>query len=160
MKIVSKIVEVHVLRMKGKNLQFLLLKRSENELYPGIWQMVSGKIKNKEKAFSTALRELKEETGLSPLKLWIAPKINSFYDQQNDAINLIPIFAALIDSNSPVILSREHSQYLWLSKNETIKKMAWIEQRTAVNIIADYFLKEMNFLNFVEVKKSKKFYCG
>ena len=160
MKIVSKIVEVHVLRMKGKNLQFLLLKRSENELYPGIWQMVSGKIKNKEKAFSTALRELKEETGLSPLKLWIAPKINSFYDQQNDTINLIPIFAAFVDNNSPVILSREHSQYLWLSKNETIKKMAWIEQRTAVNIIADYFLKEMNFLNFVEVKKSKKFYCG
>lgn len=160
MKIVSKIVEVHVLRMKGNHLQFLLLKRSENELYPGIWQMVSGKIKNKENAFTTAQRELKEETGLTALKLWVAPKVNSFYDQQSDTINFIPVFAALVENNSPVVISHEHSQYLWLSKNEALKKMAWNEQRTAVNIIADYFLKEMNFLNFVEVKKTKKSYCG
>ncbi len=160
MKIVSKLVEVHVLRKKGNQLQFLLLKRSENELYPGIWQMVSGKIRNKENALTTAQRELKEETGLSPLKLWVAPKVNSFYDHHTDTINLIPVFAALVEYNSPVIISREHSKYLWLSKNDAIKKMAWYEQRTAVNIITDYFLKEMNFLNFVEVKKTKKYYCG
>jgi len=161
MDIVSKLVEVHVFRMKGRQLQFLLLKRSEMEIYPGLWQMVSGKIRKNEKAYLTALRELKEETGIAPLKLWVAPRVNSFYDAEGDSMNLIPVFAALVNHTADVILSREHTDYKWLSISEAVKRLVWHGQRKSVEIISNYFIKEMNFLNFVEVKiTGKRFYCG
>ncbi len=161
MNIVSKLVEVHVFRMKGKHLEFLLLKRSEREIYPGLWQMVSGKIRKNEKAYSTAVRELKEETNLSPKKLWIVPNVNSFYDAGGNSMNLIPVFAALVDETLEVRISREHTDFRWLSKSEAIKRLAWDGQRKSVEIISNYFLKEMNFLNFSEVKiAGKQFYCG
>ncbi|HAB52346.1 MAG TPA: NUDIX pyrophosphatase, partial [Ignavibacteriales bacterium] len=40
--IISNMIEAHIFRMKKGKIEFLLLKRSENEIYPGLWQMVSG----------------------------------------------------------------------------------------------------------------------
>jgi dATP pyrophosphohydrolase len=61
MKIVSTMIEAHIFRESEKGIEFLLLKRSEGQPYPGLWQMVTGKIKT-ESAHQTALREIKEET--------------------------------------------------------------------------------------------------
>ena len=36
---------------------------------PGLWQMVTGKMKDGETAYQTALREIKEETTLKPDKV-------------------------------------------------------------------------------------------
>ncbi|MHB1685767.1 MAG: NUDIX hydrolase [Ignavibacteriaceae bacterium] len=152
MKIKSNLVEAHIFRKQGKQLQFLLLKRAEKEIYPGLWQMVSGKLKKNEKAFSAALRELKEETGLTPEKFWVAPNINSFYNPSDDSVTVIPVFAALVDSKSQVKISREHSEFKWVSVNEAKKKLAWQGQRKSVEIIAEYYLKELTFLHFVEIK--------
>ncbi len=79
-----------------------MLKRSEGEIYPGIWQMVTGKFKTNEKAYETALREIKEEIGFIPLKMWVVPNINSFYSHENDAQFNVPVFAALVDWSSEV----------------------------------------------------------
>ena len=64
MELISNLVEVHIFREMENGIEFLLLKRSEDEIFPGVWQMVSGKIKDGEKSYETAVRELKEETGL------------------------------------------------------------------------------------------------
>ena len=151
MKIVSNLVEVHILREKGKRLQFLILKRAAKEIYPGLWQMVSGKIKKEEKAYSAALREMKEETGLTPVKFWAAPNVNSYYDTSNDSVTIIPVFAALVDSKAAVKISREHNEFRWVSIEGAKKKLAWEGQRKSVDIISLYFLKQQKFFNFVEI---------
>ena len=56
--IISNMIEAHIFRMKKGKIEFLLLKRSENEIYPGLWQMVSGTIHKGETASQTALREI------------------------------------------------------------------------------------------------------
>jgi dATP pyrophosphohydrolase len=152
MKIISKLIEAHIFREAKKGIEFLLLKRAEDQIYPGVWQMVSGKIKDNEKAYETAVRELKEETGLTPLKIWSAPKVNSFYSSDSDTINLIPVFAIKIDKTSNVTISKEHSEFKWVSSVEAQKLLAWDGQRKAVKLIEEYFLKEQSFLNFVEIK--------
>ncbi|UCH65278.1 MAG: NUDIX domain-containing protein [Ignavibacterium sp.] len=151
MKIISNLIEAHIFRETEKGIEFLLLKRAEDQIYPGVWQMVSGKIKDNEKAYETAVRELKEETGLIPLMIWSAPKVNSFYSADSDTINLIPIFAIRVEQNVDVILSSEHTEFKWAGSVEAQKLLAWHGQRQAVRLIEEYFLKERSFLNFVQI---------
>jgi dATP pyrophosphohydrolase len=152
MNIISNLVEVHIFREIENGIEFLLLKRAEDQIYPAVWQMVSGKTKENEKAFETSLRELKEETNLTPLKMWIAPKVNSFYSSQSDSICLIPVFAVQVKKDSKVIISNEHSEYKWVTSDEAKRFLAWHGQRKAVDLIEEYFLNEKSFLKFVEIE--------
>ena len=151
-KIISNLVEAHVFRKTKNGIEFLMLKRSENEIYPGLWQMVSGKIRKGEKAYETALREIKEETGLTPKKFWTAPNVNSFYDPGKDYISILPVFAALVDSKSKVKISNEHSEFKWVKSGKVKKMLAWDGQRKSVDVITEYITKEITYLNFVEIK--------
>lgn len=151
MEIISNLIEAHIFREVENGIDFLLLKRSEDQPYPGIWQMVTGKIKENEKAYQTALREIKEETGLVPLQLWVAPTVNSFYEPKNEFICLLPVFAVRIDSQK-IRLSDEHTEYKWVKKEEAKKLLAWEGQRKAVQIIEDYFLNAKSFFHFVEIE--------
>ena len=99
MKIISNLIEAHIFRMNENKIEFLVLKRSDKEIYPGLWQMVSGRIKRSEKAFQTALREIQEETNLKPKKFWVVPNINSFYLQEKDLIKFFLVFLVQIDSH-------------------------------------------------------------
>jgi dATP pyrophosphohydrolase len=151
-KVSSSLVEAHVFRKVENDLEFLLLKRGDNENYPGIWQMVTGAIDEDEKAFDTALREIREETGLQPQKLWVVPTVNSFYSPEKDMIIMIPVFAALVKNNDAIIISSEHSEFKWVKKDEAKKMLAWNGQRTSVDTIYQYFTLEMNTLYFNEIK--------
>lgn len=151
-KIITNLVEAHVFRRAGKGIEFLLIKRSEASIYPCMWQMVSGKIRRGEIAYETALREIKEETGLAPIKFWAAPNVNSFYSPEKDYISLLPVFAALVDTKSKVKLSMEHTEYKWVTPAKAKKMLAWDGQRQSIDIITNYYTKEINFLDLVEIK--------
>ena len=152
MKIISNLIEAHIFRETEKGIEFLLLKRGDDQKYPGLWQMVTGKIEAEEKAHQAALREIKEETGLSPVQLWVAPTINSFYEPKDEYICMLPVFASRVKAEANVILSKEHTEYKWVGKDEAKKLLAWPGQRESVDIIEDYFLNEKNFFHFVEIK--------
>lgn len=150
MKVTSGLIEAHVFRIKKEEIEFLLLKRSENENYGGIWQMVTGSIDQNEKAFDTAIREIKEETGLIPQKLWVVPNVNSFYSPDKDELIMIPVFAALV-INDAVVLSSEHSEYQWTDKEKAKALLAWNGQRKSVDTIYQYFKSENPVLYFNEI---------
>jgi len=155
MKIISNMIEAHVFRYENRKLEFLMLKRGEKEIYPGLWQMVTGKIKKNEKAYDAALREIKEETNLSPIKFWVVPNIDSFYSHEKNLISLLPVFAAKVEWNAKVKISNEHTEFKWVSPGTAKKLLAWNGQRKSVALITNYFLKEIDFLNFVEIKNFK-----
>ena len=152
MNIISNLIEAHIFRIKNGELEFLLLKRSPEQYYPNLWQMVSGKIKENETAYQSALREIKEETGLTPEKLWVAPTVNSFYSPDKDYISILPVFAARLSDNSTIKLSKEHTEYKWVDTEEVKQLLAWDGQRKSVDVIVDYVLNRNSFLNFIEVK--------
>jgi dihydroneopterin triphosphate diphosphatase len=152
MNIISNLIEAHIFREQNGKLEFLLLKRSPEQYYPNLWQMVSGKIKENETAFNTAIREIKEETNLTPEKFWVAPTVNSFYSPDKDYICLLPVFAAKVKSDSEVVLSKEHVEYKWVSPEEAKNMLAWDGQRKSIDVITDYFLNRNYFLNFIEIK--------
>jgi len=152
MNIISNLIEAHIFREQNEKLEFLLLKRSPDEYYPNLWQMVSGKIKENEAAYQTAIREIKEETNLSPIKFWVAPTVNSFYSPDKDYICLLPVFAAKVNFESEVKISKEHTEFRWETPEEAKQMLAWEGQRKSVDVIVDYFLNRNSFINFIEIK--------
>jgi len=152
MKIISDMIELNIFRIGKDGLEYLLLKRSDKDIYPGLWQMVTGHIDKNESAVETALRELKEETGLFPMHLWVVPNVNSFYSADSDCVLVIPVFVAQVDEEVKVTISDEHTEYLWRTAAETKKLLAWDGQRKSVELIEEYFLNELNYLQFTAVK--------
>ncbi len=155
MNIISQMVEVHLFRIVQGEMEFLLLKRGEKEIYPGLWQMVSGRIEKDEKAYQTALREIKEETGLDVLHLWAVPNVNSFYSASSDELNFIPVFAAWVNSNAKVVISEEHSEFKWCLYEECRNLLVWEGQKKSVDILRDYYLNRKNDLDLVEITDLK-----
>jgi dATP pyrophosphohydrolase len=151
MNIISNLIEAHIFREQNGILEFLLLKRSPEQYYPNIWQMVSGKIKENETAYQSALREIKEETGLTPVKFWVTPTVNSFYAPDKDYICLLPVFAAEVNYDSKIGISNEHTEYKWVNPDEAKQLLAWDGQRKSVDVIVDYVLNRNSFLNFIEI---------
>ena len=152
MHIISNLIEAHIFREQNGVLEFLILKRSPEQYYPNIWQMVSGHIEENETAYHAALREIKEETNLTPEKFWVAPTVNSFYSPDKDYICLLPVFAVKVKFDSKVVISKEHVEYKWLKPEDAKQLFAWDGQRNSVDVIVDYFLNKSSFLNFIEIK--------
>lgn len=147
----SNLIEVHVFRIVNSEMEFLILERSKVGIYPGLWQMVTGKIEDGEKAFETAVREIKEESDLNIEDLWVVPKINSFYSEDSDSIYQVPVFAAEVSSQTVIKLSKEHSSYKWVKYEEAIKAFAWEEQKNALKIFVDYYQNKKEYLDLLKI---------
>lgn len=148
----NNMIEAHIFRETKNGIEFLLLKRSEKVIFPGLWQMVNGKIEKNEKAFETAVREIKEETGFVPLKLWTVPNMNFFYTPETDSVTVLPVFAALVENNIEVNLSEEHTDFKWLSASAAKEYLAWDGQKKSVDTIMTYFTQKREFFDLLEIK--------
>ena len=97
-KVTVRVVDCYVFNLLGDSPEFLILKRNKNKIYEHLWQGVAGKIEKGESAWQTAIRELKEETGLDPLNIFVADHVSRFYETNGDRINLVPVFGIEVDS--------------------------------------------------------------
>ena len=142
-KIISNTVQAHIACFpKGCDRPlFLLLKRAENEtIYPNVWQAVTGWIEPGETALETALRELKEETGLVPKKSWTVPYITSFFDVKKDEIHLSPVFGFLVDEDAEIKLSEEHCAFEWLTYEDCCDKLIIPTHVEGTKVFCDFIL--------------------
>ena len=145
------IVEVVVFR-KGALPEFLVLQRSDDEqIYPGLWQIISGGIEQGERAYEAALREVREEIGVNPKKLYNTPLTNTFYFPTNDFVNLSPVFAVEIGPAVDIKLSAEHKSYRWLQKEEAIALLVWPGQKHAIQTVYDYIIDDNPARRFMEI---------
>jgi len=120
-------------RMHGE-LHFLLLRRAEGNSYPGIWQPVAGKIKPPEAAWEAGLRELKEETGLTPQHFYALDHVSTYYLHASDQIIHVPAFMAEVEPKHFVI-SDEHDAFQWLTLEKAVITASWEPYRQALRSI-------------------------
>jgi 8-oxo-dGTP pyrophosphatase MutT (NUDIX family) len=138
-QIASRIVDVCVFRFLNDRPEYLLLKRAhDEELYPGLWQFVSGTIEPPERAIESALRELQEEAALVPASFWVAPHVSMFFDHVHDTVNVSPMFVAQVAVHRDPRLSREHSEYSWLPFVEARQRLVWPVHRTGLEIVHSF----------------------
>ncbi len=148
--VVCRVIDCHVFYRNNGSPLYLLMRRSSDVIYAGSWRMVGGKIEAGEKAYETALRELKEETGLAARKLWAVPYVNQFYEANKDRVNIIPVFAAEADKQE-VVLSREHSEYRWFDYNEAKELLPWPAQIEGLRIVHEFIIAGKTVSQFVEI---------
>ena len=151
-----RVVDCYVYFQKAKEVEFLLLKRNKNKLYEHLWQGVAGKIEKDEKAWETAVRELKEETGLAPKKMFVADHVSRFYEKHKDRMNLVPVFGIEVDSKD-VTLSDEHIDYKWLDFEEAFDTLIWNGQKQGLKTVYNMLLKNDDRIRWttIELKKEK-----
>ena len=91
------LVDVYVLRPAGPaSVEVLALRRSTAGRCPGAWETVHGHIEGQEGPVRAAVRELGEETGLEPLRLYNLSRVETFYRHLTDEVALIPVFGAIV----------------------------------------------------------------
>lgn len=127
------------LRIAKDGHQVLLLKRTRPPI--GEWCQIAGSIEENETAWETALRELKEETGLSAERLYSADICEQFYEADRDAITIAPVFVAFISMSDTVKLNHEHSDHCWASFEEAIQLVTFAGQRRTLRHIHEEFVQ-------------------
>lgn len=150
-QIVTNYIELHVCMKTDEGDKFLLLKRSENtKIYPGIWQMITGTIESHEHTKDTLNRELEEETGLKPSRIFSIPKINTFYLAISDKICMSPVFLTIVE-NEDVTISDEHTEYKWASYELARELIHWPNQVESLELIKKYMDDRDLFSKLVEI---------
>lgn len=131
-----RVVDCYIYRKTANGILFLLMKRNLNKIYEHLWQGVAGKIEEGETSSEAAIRELKEETGLSPVNMFVADHISKFYEVYGDRINLVPVFGIEVDSEI-INLSEEHISYKWVDINEALNTLVWNGQKKGIQTVHD-----------------------
>jgi 8-oxo-dGTP pyrophosphatase MutT (NUDIX family) len=145
-KISSKYIQVHIARINNttREYEYLVLKRSDEVVpYPGMWQVVTGNIEKNEKSVETAIREVFEETGLKPQRIWTLPYVTTFFNSYEDAVLMSPVFGIVVNNDS-VKLSIEHCGHEWLDYKKCHDKLELPSHREAHKIFRDYILDNEN----------------
>ncbi len=135
------LIEVYVLRRRAGRVEFLGLRRRAGDSLPGVWQPVTGTLKRRETAVRGALREVREETGLEPLRMWRLESVTTLFDPRRDAIRFVTRFAAEVGSRDAVRLSREHTDHGFLSQREAGKRFLWDSQRQGLAAVRSQVLR-------------------
>jgi ADP-ribose pyrophosphatase YjhB (NUDIX family) len=93
---------------------------------------VTGGIEPGESVLQAAVREVREETGLTPIHWWALEHIATFYEPAMDRIRVVPVFAAEVAWTDPVHLSEEHDRYAFCSPAIARRRVLWATQRRAI----------------------------
>ena len=118
----------------GKN-EFLLLK------YPqGHWDFVKGKVELNETPHETAIRETKEETGISDIEFIDGFEQSVEYDFRfkKEDIHKKVIFFLAKTNEKKIKLSHEHNDYLWLEYNDALKKTTFANAKNVLSKANEY----------------------
>ena len=106
-------------RKEGTKNLFLLLH------YPsGHWDFVKGKMENGESIRQTAIRETKEETGITDMTFFenFEEWIEYNFQHQGELVNKKVVFFLAETKTNKVTISHEHLNYTWMEYNTAMEK--------------------------------------
>lgn len=122
-----------IVRKDGK---FLAIKRSlKKRVDPGITHFVGGKVELHENPFSAALRELREEVGITARNIRCEAVITEVHPPSTYGTWLVFYFSG--DYNSGGIKTTDEGVLLWLTAEEIKKEKLIPAMRETINYILD-----------------------
>ena len=153
-KMKIRVIDAYIYKKNNAGIDFLILKRAHTKIYEHLWQGVAGKIESGEEAWEAAIRELKEETNLTPSKMFIADHVSSFYEKYRDRINFVPVFGIEVDSMD-VTLSDEHCEYKWVDLDKALSYLVWEGQKKGIKTVHDMVFSGDDRMKWSQIDLSK-----
>ncbi|MCL2648614.1 MAG: NUDIX domain-containing protein [Phycisphaerales bacterium] len=146
-------VAVYVFRCKVRSkYEFLQIRRSSKaRSHHHTWQNVSGNIEPREIALQAALRELKEETNLTPIRMFQVECLEIFYCNVSDSLFLMPVFGVEVAPNAKIILNHEHTAHRWIPESQIDSAFMWRTQKEALHLLLDYLRHGSPAAQFLEI---------
>jgi bis(5'-nucleosidyl)-tetraphosphatase len=131
-------VFVLVYRKERNKVLYLILKR---KLHWIGWEFPKGGIEIEETQMQAVLRELKEETNLSPIQIknhnlsgkYRYPKF--LKDRPNHLGQTYALFSAEVKQSKVKIDKKEHSGYKWMNFKNAIKILNWPDQKECLTLV-------------------------
>jgi 8-oxo-dGTP pyrophosphatase MutT (NUDIX family) len=129
---------------KNRENIYLILKR---KLHWKGWEFPKGGIEKNEQIKKAIIREIKEETGLKPIKIKKFSgkgkyKYNRKYSDRKEFIGqTYSLYAIEVKFGKARIDRKEHSDYKWLGFNDAHKKLTWTNQKKCLKIVNDWLNK-------------------
>ena len=116
-------------RKEESKILFLLLH------YPsGHWDFVKGKMEQGESTHQTAIRETKEETGITDITFienfeeWIEYN----FKHQGELVQKKVVFFLAETKTKEIKISHEHSGYIWMDYNSSMEKTTFDNAKTVL----------------------------
>jgi len=138
MKLINQRVVVGGVIIK-ENKVLIVQRSSDEEAYPDLWEVPSGKKEPLEKVTDAVLREVKEETGLITEIVKVNDVFNFVVEKSDEIRDVTQInFLLKLASDSEVKLSSEHQNFAWIIKEEIDNYNLSKETKTSINIAFDH----------------------
>ena len=116
-------------RKEGSKILFLLLH------YPsGHWDFVKGKMEKGESTHETAIREAKEETGITDITFLenFEEWIKYDFQYQKELVHKKVVFFLAETETEEVKISHEHQGYTWMDYNTAMEKTTFDNAKTVL----------------------------
>src|SRR3989338_1982246 len=126
----------------------VLFRKEQDKVYylllhyqSGHWDFPKGPVEKGEHLQQTAIRELKEETGIGDAELLngFKEELSYFFKKGNKVINKKVVFFAAETMQKEVVLSSEHAGYKWLPYKEALAQTTFKNAKQVLEK-ADKFL--------------------
>ncbi|MEM4326140.1 MAG: NUDIX domain-containing protein [Candidatus Pacearchaeota archaeon] len=136
-----KAVFIVVYATMKRGIRYLILKR---KLHWVGWEFPKGALQSRETEKMAVKRELKEETGLPPLKItkfnfhgrYDYPKI--LPDRPNYKGQTFSLYSVKVRIGRVILDRREHSSYKWVPYKIAIKMLKWKNQKDSLRIVNNF----------------------
>jgi 8-oxo-dGTP pyrophosphatase MutT (NUDIX family) len=118
-----------LIRKEGSKILFLLLH------YPsGHWDFVKGKMEKGESPHETAIRETKEETGITDITFFekFEEWIEYNFQYKGELVHKKVVFFLAETKTKGVKISHEHLDYTWLDYNTSMEKTTFDNAKTVL----------------------------
>ena len=116
-------------RKEGSKILFLLLH------YPsGHWDFVKGKMEKGESTHETAIREAREETGITDITFLenFEEWIKYDFQYQGELVHKKVVFFLAETKTKEVKISHEHLDYTWMDYNTSMEKTTFDNAKTVL----------------------------
>jgi dATP pyrophosphohydrolase len=158
----SDAIAVYVYRRTSAGIEFLQIHRSDSTgEYQRSWQTVYGGVEKlpsgkNETAVQAALRELREETGLAPIRMWQVEYLESFYFMPHDYVLVMPVFAVEVGVEAAIALNAEHDAHRWVLESQIDAAFMWRTQREALRYLLEALHNPSEAGPFLDVDLGKE----
>ncbi|MEC9049725.1 MAG: NUDIX domain-containing protein [Candidatus Neomarinimicrobiota bacterium] len=153
--ILVRVIDAYIFHQISDGIKFLIMKRAKTKIYEHLWQGVAGKIEVGETAPEAAIRELEEETGFEPVRMFVADHVSKFYETHGDRINLVPVFGIEVDRED-VRISDEHCDFKWLDFETARDTLVWKGQKEGITAVNNMLNSNDNRIKWSEVDLNTK----
>ena len=128
-----------VIFFKGKKIEFLVLQYGL-----GHWDFPRGLMEKDEDEQETALREIKEETEITDIKLneKFKERTHFFFKNKTNLVKKEVIYFLAKTKSKDVKISSEHLDYKWLNYEDALKQLTFKNTKEVLKK-ADKFLKSL-----------------